>query len=121
MYHAHFQDLGYKDDPSSDLIGFIQLEHNAVKKFHFSVQALNANRAAVDLNKIRLLAKFLSSASDSDQYSQAPVEPLDRKWANNTNEYEHSVANAWEMWRAEGDPGKLRASDSYGVFFGRSI
>ncbi|CEL56162.1 hypothetical protein RSOLAG1IB_11850 [Rhizoctonia solani AG-1 IB] len=30
-------DLGYKEDPSSDLIGFIQLEHNAVKKFHFSV------------------------------------------------------------------------------------
>ncbi|CCO34354.1 Nucleoporin GLE1 AltName: Full=Nuclear pore protein GLE1 [Rhizoctonia solani AG-1 IB] len=114
-------DLGYKEDPSSDLIGFIQLEHDAVKKFHFSVQALNANRAAVDLKKIRLLAKFLSSASDSDQYSQAPVEPLDRKWANNTNEYEYSVANASEMWRAEGDPGKLRASDSYEIFFGRTL
>ncbi|CCO37546.1 hypothetical protein BN14_11702 [Rhizoctonia solani AG-1 IB] len=91
--------LGYKEDTSSDLIGFIQLEYNAAKKFHFSVQALNADRTAVDLNKIRLLAKFPSSASDSDQHFQALVEPLDRKRANDTNEYEYSAANIWDLWR----------------------
>ncbi|KAF8738310.1 hypothetical protein RHS02_05663, partial [Rhizoctonia solani] len=96
--------LGYKETSNSDPIDIIRLEYDPAKKFYFSVQALNQDRTAVDYTKLRLVAKFPSSDRNPDQYFQALVEPLDRKRANNTNEYEYSPGNIWDLWRTRRRP-----------------
>ncbi|KAF8751512.1 GLE1-like protein [Rhizoctonia solani] len=93
--------LGYKETSNSDPIDIIRLEYDPAKKFYFSVQALNQDRTAVDYTKVRLVAKFPSSDQNPDQYFQALVEPLDRKRANNTNEYEYSPGKYLDLWRTE--------------------
>ncbi|CAE6453820.1 unnamed protein product [Rhizoctonia solani] len=103
--------LGYKETSTSDPIDFIRLEYDPTKKFHFSVQALNADRTAIDPTKVRLAAKFPSSARDPDQYFQTLVEPLDRKRANDTNEYEYSTVNIWDLWRNRRRPRLVDSSD----------
>ncbi|ELU39492.1 hypothetical protein AG1IA_06479 [Rhizoctonia solani AG-1 IA] len=101
---THLQGLGYKETSNSDPIDIIRLEYDPAKKFYFSVQALNQDRTAVDYTKVRLVAKFPSSDQNPDQYFQALVEPLDRKRANNTNEYEYSPGNIWDLWRTRRRP-----------------
>ncbi|CAE6412438.1 unnamed protein product [Rhizoctonia solani] len=92
--------LGVKETPTSDPVDFIRIDYDPIKKFHFKVQALTADRTAIDYTKVKLAAKFPSNARDSDKYFQTLVEPLNRKQSNNSNEYAYSPVNIWELWRS---------------------
>ncbi|KAH7318911.1 hypothetical protein B0J17DRAFT_686202 [Rhizoctonia solani] len=92
--------LGYNSTSTGDLIDFIRIDYDSTKKFHFRVQALNADRTAIDDTKIRLVAKFPSTAKDSDKHFQSLVEPLNRKRNNNSDEYQYSPTNIWDIWKS---------------------
>ncbi|CAE6429428.1 unnamed protein product, partial [Rhizoctonia solani] len=63
--------LGYNNTSTGNLVDFIRIDYDSTKKFHFKVQALNADRTAIDYTKITLAAKFPSSDKDSDKHFQS--------------------------------------------------
>ncbi|KDN41573.1 hypothetical protein RSAG8_07374, partial [Rhizoctonia solani AG-8 WAC10335] len=62
--------LGFKKTPTSEPVDFIRIDYDPNKGFHFNVQALTDDRTAIDYTKVKLAAKFPSSAKDPDKYFQ---------------------------------------------------
>ncbi|CAE6407498.1 unnamed protein product [Rhizoctonia solani] len=92
--------LGFKQTETSEPVDFIRLDYDPQLGFHFGVQALTDDRTAIDYTKLKLAAKFPSSAKDLDKYFQTLVERLDRKQTGNPNEYQYTPVDIWDIWKS---------------------